>query len=157
MILEQTSKKYLNCGNNNSVKFKYFFEYMEKSEQFARNLFKLGIFFTFVLLGEGGGNRDVYMPIWLQESHLKSDGFIFFFRCNPKWNPSPFFCNSSRMESQENPKRFFLESFRQLLESHTSSSIFSGILCLFCVFQMGLGNRYLGRQKLVRLLVSSSV
>ena len=92
MTLEQTSKKYLKCGNNDSVKFKYFFEYMEKSEQFARNLFKLGIFFTFVLLGEGGGgNRDVYMPIWLQESHLESDGFNFFFPVESQMESLAFF------------------------------------------------------------------
>ena len=101
------------------------------------------------------------MPIWLQESHLESDGLIFFFLGGiPSGIPGLF----SVIPAEWNPRgipgesqTLFLESFRQLLESHTSSSIFSGILCLFCIFQMGLGNRYLGRQKLVRLLVSSSV
>ena len=108
-------------------------------------------------VGQVGRSRDVYMPIWLQESHLESDGFNFFFPGGiPNEIPrifSFFQQNGIPGESQT----LFLESFRQLLESHTRSSLFSGILGLFCVFQTGLGNRYLGRQKLVRLLVSSSV
>ena len=98
--------------------------------------------------------------------------YICPFGCrNPIWNPTLFyffFPVESQMESlafllesQQNgipgeSHTLFLESFRQLLESQTSASLFSEILCLFCIFQMGLGNRYLGRQKLVRVLVSET-
>ena len=41
MTLEKTSKKYLNCGNNNSVKFKYFFSNIWKN---LNNLPEMGNF-----------------------------------------------------------------------------------------------------------------
>ena len=89
-------------------------------------------------------------PIW------NPTVLIFFSRCNPKWNPSPFFCNSSRMESQGNPKRFFWNPFNNYWNLIRASLYFLESY-VYCVFQMGLGNRYLRRQKLVHLLVSSSL
>ena len=133
---------------------------MQKSEQFARNHLKLGIFFTFVLLEERGGATGQQGRIY---GHLATGipfeirRFSFFFsRCNPKWNPSPFFCNSSRMESQGNPKRFFWNPFNNYWNLIRASLYFLESY-VYCVFQMGLGNRYLRRQKLVHLLVSSSL
>ena len=108
--------------------------------------------------GEASGLAGTYIcPFGCRNPIWNPTLFYFFFPLVSQMESLAFFLESQQNGIPGESHTLFLESFRQLLESHTSSSLFSGILCLFCVFQMGLGNRYLRRQKLVHLLVSSSV
>ena len=73
------------------------------------------------------------MPIWLTESHLESDALYFFFSVEYQIESLAFFLESQQNGIPGESHRLFLESFRQLLESHMSPSLFSRILCLFRV------------------------
>ena len=85
------------------------------------------------------------MPIWLTESHLESYAFVFFFSVETQLESLAFFLESLAffLESQQigiprESHTLFLESFQQGLESHTSPSLFSKILCLFRVVLEGI-------------------
>ena len=78
------------------------------------------------------------MPIWLTESHLESYAFVFFFSVETQLESLAFFLESQQIGIPRESHTLFLESFQQGLESHTSPSLFSKILCLFRVVLEGI-------------------
>ena len=101
--------------------------------------------------------RDVYMPIWLTESHLESDAF--FFPVESQIESLAFF---SGIPAEWNP-RGIPQTFFGILQTiigipYESQFIFQNPMFIPCCFRRDQvpSHSYLGRQKLVSLQVSES-